>query len=1380
MMKKPKKILALLLTLCMIISVCTVVFAEDESNALTVETGSASTSENTDIEDATSSSSVLNSESVNTEDTASSSSTLNSENEGTVNTTSSSSASNSENVGTEDASSSSSVPNGENVDVGDADESETSETKWVLPASTPTDETVVVMTEPLMLKVAAPAPQEDGETQDVFMDYLENDRVTWTDDWQDYESEVLFSNTVGGVLTVSFNGTGIVIYGQKAPNGPIAEIAIDGGTPEDCDFYAAAKTESNVKVYEKTGMEPGEHTLTLAFTERENANLDDVSYAHKQIAVSGFGVFPNPAQHTVTVECGTGDGLYASGDTVVVKADAPEFGVTFEGWNAEGMVLADATQPQFTFTMPENDVKLTATYKKYFERIGYDDSRVERVDADINTDRPGWDEWTQSEPAQIFCNRVGNYVVVNFEGVGISVNGFIVQNGPIAEIIIDEGTENEIRGEADFFDASSRNICVSVYTRLGLANGSHTLKVVYTDKTNPAMNSSWVNNTQMAIGGFDIYTEDYVAPKYPVTVINGSGSGQYEMGEVVEIEADDAPEGKVFSHWVSEDGGSFASVTSSKTTFSVPAYGATVRAEYAQTYEVTVTGGSGSGWYKAGETVSIEADEAPEGKTFVKWVSEDNVQFVSETLPKTTFTVPEGGASISIEYRDVRVESLDFYVDSENGNDDADGHSPKTAWKTLAKVNETELRPGDRVLLRANCVFEGALLVDNASGTAAKPIVIDMYEGNTIGAEAGERPHIKGDGKTETAISGAVIDKPGMLPVSYGIYVRNSSHVTVRNIEVSNLSASRKYSVGVCVEAYNCGVVSDVHLDNLYVHDVNGTLLEKTVPNGGIYFTASGHEFNTHFDNISVENCIVKEVSRTGISVGYTSSWKQWDGHNGRIPQELLDAYGHTNVVIRNNYVENSGGDAIVPMFSIAPLIEYNISNGASLNTKDNKYAMYNAAIWPWRCEDAVFQFNEAYNTYENGDGQAYDCDFSRGTIYQYNYSHDNGGGFILVCQGESIDSVIRYNISQNDKDSLFLVSNSNDAQVYNNTFYIGEGLNTQIVDDANGKLTLTNNIFYNEGTRTSPNWGGATRFQYDHNLFYGYVTTPQQDENAIIADPLFIDPGKGENGTPDNSAIDTLEGYTLRTGSPAIDAGVTIPDNGGRDFLGNPLSDGKIDLGAIDVPSARDTAQQIYDQYSGYKAEIYEAEGWKIFEKALQELKVLLDAQDSSNTALNAAAEKLKKAASTLHRVYPILIEGGSASKTSAKEGDAVTVTAQAPAGKRFVRWTSEEVVFANSEAVETTFVMPAKAVSIHAVYEIIDDGTSDTSTSTSSESSSTSESTPSGPSSTSESTPSGLSSGVQTGDSVPVFLLLALALCCLAGLVVILSVRKNRTEKQ
>ena len=333
-----------------------------------------------------------------------------------------------------------------------------------------------------------------------------------------------------------------------------------------------------------------------------------------------------------------------------------------------------------------------------------------------------------------------------------------------------------------------------------------------------------------------------------------------------------------------------------------------------------------------GDTVAITADEPAEDERFVKWESED-VELADAYAKSTTFVMPDKDVTVSAVFEEKRTEAATFYVDSENGDDGADGMTPETAWKTLTKVNETELLTkvneteligGDRILLKAGSVFEDQALSIKGSGTAENPIIIDMYDGDVVGAEAGDRPHIKGNGKNSFEYQGNQI--------SYGLYIKNASHVRVNNIEISNQGDTRRLSVGLCVEAAGCGVMQGVHINNVYIHDVNGTYEEKTLPNGGLYYVVSDHSNNTRFDDIQVVNNIVKRVSRTGISVGTTSSSALWDGHEGNIPQEVLDAYGHTNVLIRNNYVEEAGGDAIVPMFSISipPCIMRESGRGAA------------------------------------------------------------------------------------------------------------------------------------------------------------------------------------------------------------------------------------------------------------------------------------------------------------------------------------------------------------------------------------------------------------------------------------------------------------------
>ncbi len=67
----------------------------------------------------------------------------------------------------------------------------------------------------------------------------------------------------------------------------------------------------------------------------------------------------------------------------------------------------------------------------------------------------------------------------------------------------------------------------------------------------------------------------------------------------------------------------------------------------------------------------------------------------------------------------------DFHVDPK-GDDGHDGLSPRSAWRTVAKVNATAFMPGDRILFARGGAWHEALSA-SSSGSAEHPIVYDAY-----------------------------------------------------------------------------------------------------------------------------------------------------------------------------------------------------------------------------------------------------------------------------------------------------------------------------------------------------------------------------------------------------------------------------------------------------------------------------------------------------------------------------------------------------------------------------------------------------------------------------------------------------------------------------
>ena len=79
-----------------------------------------------------------------------------------------------------------------------------------------------------------------------------------------------------------------------------------------------------------------------------------------------------------------------------------------------------------------------------------------------------------------------------------------------------------------------------------------------------------VSRAHMTTGAcFDSVSLSYPVELFTVSVENGSGSGDYQVGEQVEIQADKAPNGMVFDHWLVIGSGSVADSESASTSFYV-------------------------------------------------------------------------------------------------------------------------------------------------------------------------------------------------------------------------------------------------------------------------------------------------------------------------------------------------------------------------------------------------------------------------------------------------------------------------------------------------------------------------------------------------------------------------------------------------------------------------------------------------------------------------------------------------------------------------------------------------------------------------------------------------------------------------------------------
>ena len=487
-----------------------------------------------------------------------------------------------------------------------------------------------------------------------------------------------------------------------------------------------------------------------------------------------------------------------------------------------------------------------------------------------------------------------------------------------------------------------------------------------------------------------------------------------------------------------------------------------------------------------------------------------------------------------------------YYIDSAAGNDSSNGTSVQTAWKTLTKVNGTSFQPGDSVLFKSGGSWTGQLNITH-SGSAGNVITYTSYG-------EGAKPIINGAGSVEAAIR-----------------LYNVSYIEVIGFELTNTLVSNPYTgihYGIRGVRDVGGTSDHIHIKDNYVHDVTGASTSTTAEGGGISFACVGNESNAKFNDLLIENNHVSNVIKQGINA-VESYW--------------LTFNPTTNLVIRGNRVERSGWDSILVNCSEGALVENNISYYAGAQNGNRAIC----GIWPWYSKNTIIQYNESYATDDWTDGQGFDIDYGTdGTIIQYNYSHDNANGFLLHCNYDggatkhtSKNSIIRYNISQNDLGMIFKFAGTvNNAQIYNNTIYSTSATSSDYLIYVRGNggtgsnysdlyasnLTFKNNIFINPTKFNYYNLHHITNSLFDSNVFYTPNHTGEPtDANKITSDPKLIAPNTGGIGR------DTVAGYKLAFDSPCIDSGAVISNNGGKDYWGGTLYNNLPDRGAHEYGSS-------------------------------------------------------------------------------------------------------------------------------------------------------------------------------------------------------------------
>lgn len=454
-------------------------------------------------------------------------------------------------------------------------------------------------------------------------------------------------------------------------------------------------------------------------------------------------------------------------------------------------------------------------------------------------------------------------------------------------------------------------------------------------------------------------------------------------------------------------------------------------------------------------------------------------------------------------------------------------------WNELGSVNAIALEPGDRILLRRGTTCVG-MLRPSGSGTAEAPIVIGAYG-------QGPLPHIDANGAHTAAV-----------------HLNDMSHVVLRDLELTNPGNLSEPHRGVYLTATET-LVSNVEIRDLYVHDVTGLdRFSGTAKSGGGIIGRILGDPPIKIDDVLIENNRIEDVGRSGIF--FTASTIR----NRPTAAEAWPDGGH-GIVIRANQLTRLQGDAIVTLGTYGAVIEDNRVHIGNLGGRDWLSEDRNCAagIWTWRANNTLIQRNEVsgyrfgQSATDGCDGTGFDVDNQQdGTIIQYNYSHDNEGGFILLCSDdERHGAEIRFNLSVDDGKVINAspckfptIGTFDDIRMYNNTFVTAHPLTGQetipleVLGNA-GSFQFANNIVY----ATSPS---TTRIACgDHcsnNLFYDM---PPRGTDFVVDDPRFANPSWRGSGRDEAG-----EAFRIQPDSPAIGAGRALDGAPPTDYLGNDV----------------------------------------------------------------------------------------------------------------------------------------------------------------------------------------------------------------------------------
>lgn len=193
-----------------------------------------------------------------------------------------------------------------------------------------------------------------------------------------------------------------------------------------------------------------------------------------------------------------------------------------------------------------------------------------------------------------------------------------------------------------------------------------------------------------------------------------------------------------------------------------------------------------------------------------------------------------GGDDRATDDADVKKKAV-YFVDSKNGNDTNDGTSEDKPWRSLSKVENAKLYPGDTVRFKRGSTFTGSLKISD-SGNSQNYITLTDYGDSQLPAPAFTNPVFD----PEKNNFGNCIRLKGSFILLENIYCHNTvaelpatagGFTTMWELGAIYIDKTAEYCIVRKNEIFDCGVGIKSYgqhtlIENNFIHDCNRVLKE--------------------------------------------------------------------------------------------------------------------------------------------------------------------------------------------------------------------------------------------------------------------------------------------------------------------------------------------------------------------------------------------------------------------------------------------------------------------------------------------------------------------------------------------------------------------------